>query len=121
MTTFTIPEAAEFANVTTSTLYRHVRKGNIRANQVTNNNVSPTNPKPFIWLVDKKDVEAYYYQVSPGKKQHTRKQTKAPNTMIRWINIYSTDVDNYLFKSKKEALENADIDVIQTKPIQISL
>ena len=121
MSILTIPEAAEFANVTTSTLYRHVRKGNIRANQVTNNNINPTNPKPFIWLVDKKDIEAYYYQVSPGKKQHTRKQTKSQKTMIRWINIYSKDVDNYLFNSKKEALENADSDLIETKPIQIAL
>jgi hypothetical protein len=118
---FTIPEAAQFANVTTSTLYRHVRMGNIRANKVPNNNISPINPHPFVWLVDQKDIETYYYQVAPGKKQHTRKQTKPQKTMIRWINIYPKDVDNYLFKSKKEALENADSDVVETKPIQIAL
>jgi len=121
MTILTIPEAAEFANVTTSTLYQHIKKGNIKAHQVQNQNVTMHNPNPFVWLVDQKDIETYYYQVAPGKKQHTRKQTKPQKTMIRWINIYSKDVDNYLFKSKKEALENADSDVVETKPIQISL
>ena len=122
MTKLTVTEAAEFAGVSTGVLYRHLRVGNIVGNRIANTNVTMTNPCPFTWLVDKESLEQYYYSVAPGKKQHTRKQTKPQNSKIRWVNVYPNgEIDSYLFASKKQALANADRDVIITKAIEITV
>lgn len=120
--TMTVSEAAKFAGVVPAVLYRHLKLGNIVGNRVANTNVTKHNSQPFVWLVDRESLEKYYYSVTPGKKQHTRKQTKPQNSKIRWINVYPKgEIDSYLFTSKKQALANADSDVVITKAIEIAL
>lgn len=122
MTQLTIAEAAEFTNVTTRTLYSHIRTGNIIGYRIPNTTPNKFNSQPFNWVIDKESLEKYYYAVTPGKKQHTRKQTKPQNTKVRWVNVYpNNEIDDYMFTSKKQALENADVDVVMTKSVIINL
>ncbi len=121
MNKLTVTEAAEFSNVTPRTLYRHLKVGNITGTRIPNTNQTKTDPHPFKWLIDKESLETYYYQVTPGKKQHTYRRNKDTiQSKVRWINVYpKNDIDPYLFASKKEAMANADVDVIATKAIQV--
>lgn len=122
MTKLTVTEASEFAGVCVNVLYRHLKVGNIVGTRIANTNITKHNSQPFTWLVDKESLEKYYYSVTPGKKQHTRRQTKPQNSKIRWVNVYPKgEIDSYLFTSKKQALANADSDVVLTKAIEITM
>lgn len=121
---FTITEACAFAGVTDSTIYAHLNKGNLTGKRIPNPKITPKSSQPFIWLVDRESLESYYYSVKAGRKQHTARSTaKIINALkVRWVNVYPKgEIDPYLFKSKKEAKENADVDVVDTRAIQITV
>lgn len=120
---FTVAEAAKFANVSSGTVYRHLLLGNLSGKRVPNTNPNPKSSQPFTWVVDKQSILDYYYGVVAGKKQHTFKRPEnASPTKVRWVNVYPKgEIDSYLFMSKKEAIANADVDVVATKAVQIAL